>query len=133
MGFSSLTDPIIPIQIFLLVLLAKSTFLQDLRSVIYKTANFFEKSLSEEQITILLDHLSFKKMKENPATNGQSCIHFMGKWKLLPEKYENICTIRSGKIGEWKEVMDAKLIERFEKWQQVNLENAEESLVRFFD
>lgn len=103
--------------------------LQDLESAVHRVANFFEKSLSDDQVKQLLDHLSFEKMKENSATNKQSFFNFMKRYGLLPDKYENF--IRSGKVGEWKEVMDAKMVQRFEKWQQENLKNADESLVRF--
>lgn len=106
-------------------------FCQDLKAVIYKTANFLEKSLSEEQVTKLLDHLSFKKMKENPATNEEFRDNFLKKYGVLPENYEGF--IRSGKVGGWKEVMDAKMVQRFEEWELNNLKNAEESLVKFFE
>ena len=43
----------------------------DLPSVIRRTAEFLSKSLTEEQVERLADHLSFKNMKSNKAVNKE--------------------------------------------------------------
>lgn len=70
-------------------------------------------------------------MKENPSVSEEGFYNFMKRYGLLPDKYEHF--FRSGKVGEWKEVMDAKLVQRFEKWEQEHLRNADQSLIDFFN
>ena len=43
----------------------------DLPSVIRRTAEFLGKTLTEEQVERLADHLSFKNMKNNKAVNKE--------------------------------------------------------------
>lgn len=112
-------------------LLCQLIILQDKKSVIHRVANFLEKSLSDDQVKQLVDHLSFERMKENSAVNMSSYLNFMRKYGLIPHKNGNF--IRSGKIDEWEEAMDAKLVQRFEKWEQENLKNADQTLVEFFN
>lgn len=42
---------------------------QDHRGGILKTAKFLGKDLSEDDVSQLMDHLSFQKMRQNPALN----------------------------------------------------------------
>ncbi|XP_065211067.1 luciferin sulfotransferase-like [Planococcus citri] len=92
---------------------------QDLKSVIYKTADFIEKSIDEEDVEKLLDHLSFSSMKVNRAVNYEPVIEINKKYKLIEEDGS---FMRKGEIGEWKETMDSDLCERFEKWEKENLD-----------
>lgn len=39
---------------------------KDLRSVVLKVAKFLDKTLSDDEIEKLLDHLNFNSMKNNP-------------------------------------------------------------------
>ena len=44
---------------------------RDLPAVIRRVASFLDKKMSETQVALLADHLSFKKMKENKAVNKE--------------------------------------------------------------
>ena len=44
---------------------------KDLPEVIRKTAAFLDKSLSEEDVAKLAEHLAFKNMKNNKAVNKE--------------------------------------------------------------
>ena len=62
---------------------------RDLPSVIRRTAAFLNKTLTDEQVDRLTDHLSFKNMKSNKAVNK--------------EEYENDGRfMRKGETGDWR-------------------------------
>jgi len=44
---------------------------QDLRGGIVKIANFLGKSLTDQQLTKLTEHLGFDSMKKNSAVNNE--------------------------------------------------------------
>ena len=52
---------------------------QDLAAVIRKTAKFLGKTLSENDVTRLQEHLSFKNMKSNKAVNKEDLAGVMRK------------------------------------------------------
>ena len=52
---------------------------QDLAAVIRKTASFLGKTLSEDDVTRLQEHLSFKNMKSNKAVNKEDLAGAMRK------------------------------------------------------
>lgn len=45
----------------------------DLKGVVMKTAKFLGKTLTDEQISALLEHLDFKSMKNNPMVILRIC------------------------------------------------------------
>ena len=47
---------------------------RDLPSVIRQTAEFLDKTLTEEEVERLADHLSFKYMKSNKAVNKEESV-----------------------------------------------------------
>ncbi|KAM7249597.1 hypothetical protein ACFE04_025403 [Oxalis oulophora] len=94
---------------------------KDLKSIIYKTADFLGKSLDDEQVAKLLDHLSFQSMKQNRAVNYEPVIEINKKYNLIEEDGS---FMRCGKIGEWKEIMNPDLKDRFEKWEEENLKDS---------
>ena len=96
--------------------------LQDLRKVIYKTAKFLDKSLTEEQVDKLMNHLSFENMKNNRAVNYEPLIELNQKNGIF-DRDLNGSFIRCGKIGSWKEMMTPDMAERFKKWDQDHLKN----------
>ena len=52
---------------------------QDLAAVIRKTASFLGKTLSEDDVARLQEHLSFKNMKSNKAVNKEDLAGAMRK------------------------------------------------------
>ena len=60
-----------------------------------KVARFFGKELKNEQVSLLVDHLSFEKMKNNNAVNSE--IH--RNWLFCDDKE---AFIRKGEIGDWR-------------------------------
>ena len=60
---------------------------KDLPSVIRKTAKFLDKTLTDEEVERLADHLSFRNMKSNKAVNKEESVKLkcnLGqKWAIL--------------------------------------------------
>ncbi|XP_076651407.1 sulfotransferase 2 [Halictus rubicundus] len=81
---------------------------------IRRTAKFLGKTVSEEQIKGLCEHLEFSKMAANPATNLEN---------IMPQKDvpEDNKFIRKGKVGDWKNHMSQELSQKFDEWTERNL------------
>ncbi|XP_014239915.1 sulfotransferase family cytosolic 1B member 1-like [Cimex lectularius] len=93
---------------------------KDHKAVIRKTANFLEKPLTEEQVVELEEHLSFKKMRENPAINLDPFLQARNGPGFRQEGDKTF--IRKGQVGDWRNYMSEELSNRFDKWTKENLE-----------
>lgn len=82
--------------------------LQDKAGSIRKISKFLGKSLSETEVDKLADHLSFKKMKENPAVNKEE---FRGMGLYTNEG----SFLRKGQVGDWKEYFDDEMNKRMDE------------------
>lgn len=98
-------------------------FFKDLSSVIHKTSEFLKlPPLSVQNLEILKDHLSFSKMKDNPAVNQERWIGAMQKLEI-PTTQEKF--IRSGEVNQWKAAMSSEMTEEFDKWEKSHLESSD--------
>nr|CAH7721408.1 unnamed protein product [Callosobruchus chinensis] len=95
---------------------------KDLPTVIKKVANFLQKPLSEEQVQILCNHLSFENMKKNPAVNYEMVISINRKYKLTQSEGK---FMRSGKVGDYKANMSPEIIKTFDEWSEQNLKDTD--------
>jgi nitrous oxidase accessory protein NosD len=86
--------------------------------VIRETAEFLDKELNEEQVALLAEHLSFARMKSNPSVNYEAAIEINRRFNLTSA---NGHFMRSGQVGNYKEVMSPELIAEFDRWTQENL------------
>ncbi|CAG9859341.1 unnamed protein product [Phyllotreta striolata] len=77
-----------------LLFLKYEKMVQDLPSVIKEVADFLEKPLSPENISLLAEHLSFDSMKKNPAVNYEMVVNLNRKYKFTDT---DGCFMRSGK------------------------------------
>ncbi|CAH1999714.1 unnamed protein product [Acanthoscelides obtectus] len=93
---------------------------KDLPAVIREVADFLEKPLSDEQVSILADHLSFENMKKNPAVNYEMVISINKKFKLTESDGK---FMRSGKVGDYKANMSPEMIKIFDEWSEENLKD----------
>ncbi|KAJ9600879.1 hypothetical protein L9F63_000991 [Diploptera punctata] len=91
---------------------------KDLPGVIKKTADFLGKDLNEDQVEVLSNHLSFASMKNNRAVNYEAATEINRKFNLVLAEGQ---FMRSGKVGNYKEVMSPELIDKFDCWIQENL------------
>ncbi|XP_055691896.1 sulfotransferase 1 family member D1-like [Lutzomyia longipalpis] len=88
---------------------------RNLPFVIQKTAKFLEKSLTNEQIDILADHLSFDKMSQNNSVNFKQRIEDIPKC-VNPRKDKDFAFMRKGKIGSYREEMSPDMIDTINEW-----------------
>ncbi|XP_065059870.1 sulfotransferase 1E1-like [Rhopilema esculentum] len=77
----------------------------DLAGNVRRVARFLQKEMTVGQVQILVDHLSFKKMKENKAVNMES----LREKNLLTTKGD---FIRKGEVGDWKNYFDDEMNKR---------------------
>ncbi|XP_003704743.2 sulfotransferase 2 [Megachile rotundata] len=85
---------------------------------IKKTAKFLGKSVTDEQVAGLSEHLKFSKMAANPAINLES---------ILPQKGvpEDDKFIRKGKVGDWRNYMSEEVSKRFDEWTEKHLRGSD--------
>ena len=102
--------------------------MQDLAGSILKIAKFLEKTLTEEQIRDLTEHLSFANMKRNPAVNGEAESGFWTAYAQRKQEPE-IPFMRRGQTGQWNDIMSEAMVQRFQKWEEEYLENTDYPLV----
>ncbi|CAG9118785.1 unnamed protein product [Plutella xylostella] len=87
---------------------------RDLPSVVRRTATFLNKTLSDDDVAKLCDHLSFNNMKTNKAVNLETILErSYGKTYL---ESTQLRFIRKGEIGDWKNYMSEDLSRRFDQW-----------------
>jgi len=95
---------------------------RDLRGEIQKLANFLEKSLTEDQLDQLTEHLKFDNFEKNPSVNNEAPKKmglFSADGKFL----------RKGKTGDWKNYFGPKLNEKIDEWIAKNLTGTDLSFV----
>lgn len=92
---------------------------KDLDAVIRKVAAFMGKTLTEEQIDRLKEHLSFESMKKNRSVNYETLVELNAKFGLVEPEKEG-AFMRSGAVGGYKAVMSAELIDEFDAWSKEN-------------
>lgn len=68
----------------------------DLPTTIRKVAKFLEKDVTENEIKMLTEHLSFKSMKNNKNVNNEA----IREVAFVPG--ESGAFIRKGEVGDWK-------------------------------
>ena len=79
---------------------------KDQASSVRKVAKFLGKELSDEQVETLVEHLSFKKMKENAAVNGERM-----RGKVLSGKGT---FMRKGQVGNRKNYFTDEMNKRMD-------------------
>ncbi|XP_020281656.1 sulfotransferase family cytosolic 1B member 1 [Pseudomyrmex gracilis] len=87
---------------------------KDQVSVIKKVAKFLDKTVTDEQIVGLREHLKFSKMVANPSVNLELVLR-----NINPEEnHTDLKFIRKGKVGDWTNYMSKDLAQRFDEWTQ---------------
>ncbi|KAK7873229.1 hypothetical protein R5R35_011309 [Gryllus longicercus] len=85
---------------------------KDLPAVIRRTAEFLDKTVSDQQVATLADHLDFKQMKQNRSVNFEGMLtgmRFVGMVK------KDQAFIRKGVVGEGHREMSPEMAERFDQ------------------
>lgn len=93
---------------------------KDHRGGILRTSKFLGKDLSEDDVSQLMDHLSFQRMRQNPALNLEPFLQARNGPEFKQEGDQTF--IRKGKVGDWKNYMSPELADRFDSWTKENLQ-----------
>ncbi|KAF2902890.1 hypothetical protein ILUMI_03295 [Ignelater luminosus] len=94
----------------------------DLPSTIKVVAKFLNKEISEEQVHLLCNHLSFQSMKKNPAVNFEDRIARIRSMNLI---VKDKAFIRSGTVAKYKEELSPETIAKFDEWIKQNIAGTE--------
>ena len=114
-------------------------FFQNLRREIDKVCAFLGKTLSEEQLQVLVKHLHFDNFSKNESLNmeflkeegfANSGGNFIRKGKpprckWNPNSSNCYQTKSAGKTGDWKNHFSSELNSRLDEWIEKNLEGTD--------
>jgi len=100
---------------------------QDLPGVIQKTGKFLGKAMSEDQVQQLADHLSFGKMKSNPAVNVEDYAQMERERHGLPDE-DDFHFLRQGETGGWRKDMTQAVADRLDAWTELRLQGTDYDL-----
>ncbi|XP_051999288.1 amine sulfotransferase-like [Xyrauchen texanus] len=90
--------------------------IKDLQSVVERISSFLGKSLTPQQVNDVVQHSTFKNMKNNPQAN----------YKLVPcnlLNHQQGSFLRKGTIGDWKNYFTVAQNERLDKVYQQNMQD----------
>lgn len=93
---------------------------KDLVGTIKRVGKFLEKSINEEDIPKMVDHLSIDNFKKNESVNlwqGHAIGYFVS--------YKEAGFINEGKVGGSKNVFTDELTKRVDKWVEENLKDTD--------
>ncbi|XP_055914030.1 sulfotransferase 1 family member D1-like [Eupeodes corollae] len=86
---------------------------KDLKAIIGKTSKFLKKDYTEEQINLLMKHLSFENMKASSTCNNQDHIRVLhAAYKVDYDEKKAFKFMRKGLVGEYKKELSQDCIER---------------------
>ncbi|CAD0196950.1 unnamed protein product [Chrysodeixis includens] len=91
---------------------------KDKPAAIRRIAAFFGKTITEEQVARLSDHLDIKNFKKNKSVNNEEL-----KDSALFDPKESF--IRKGKSGGWRDYFDEEMTQQAERWIADNLRDTD--------
>ncbi|XP_052737493.1 luciferin sulfotransferase-like [Bicyclus anynana] len=92
--------------------------IKDLPKTIKLVAKFFSKSITEEEINRLVDHLDIDNFKKNKSVNMKD----MQKFGLFSKDGD---FIRKGKSGGWREYFDEEMTAQADEWIATHLRDTD--------
>ncbi|XP_049943377.1 luciferin sulfotransferase-like [Schistocerca serialis cubense] len=96
---------------------------EDLALVVRRTAAFLGKPITEEMVAQLVDHLSFDRMRDNPAVNNSSAVeHIRKEHQLEPAASTGRSFMRRGVVGEGGQRLSEGVQRRLEHWTEQRLQ-----------
>jgi len=105
----------------------------DLPKVIKRVADFLAKSLTDEEVSTLADHLSFKNMSNNAAVNKEDVVEFAiklhGGNSIQEAKSGGGKFMRKGEVGDWQNHLTEEQVSRMAAWENRQLHGSDFSFV----
>merc|ERR1712181_150986 len=100
---------------------------------IKRVADFLAKSLTDEEVTILADHLSFKNMSNNAAVNKEDVVEFATKLhggnNIKEATSGGGKFMRKGEVGDWQNHLTEEQVSRMAAWEKRQLQGSDFSFV----
>ncbi|XP_055851857.1 sulfotransferase 1C1-like [Episyrphus balteatus] len=93
---------------------------KDMKNEIVKVGKLLGKTVSEEQMDKLVEHLKFDKMKHNNSCNNVKEVAILQRLNGIEEKPLGVF-IRRGQVGSYKEDLSNDLIKMLDDWTQKSL------------
>lgn len=87
----------------------------DLESIIHKITKFLGKTVTDEQMKALLQHVHIDTMRENKYVNKDD--YFQHIQSITGNKFDGKF-INKGQVGTFKEAMTPETIEKYDKLAQ---------------
>jgi len=87
---------------------------KDQKTAIRELCDFLKHPLSEDHMDQLVEYINFDNMKNNPNATPVAGVQFSPEQKDF---------LRKGKVGDWKNHFDAKMLERWDNWIEENTAN----------
>ncbi|CAH0406364.1 unnamed protein product [Chilo suppressalis] len=92
--------------------------LQDIPATIKRVAAFLGKTVTDEQLSRLSNHLSFDNFKKNKSVNMDALKDF-----VFVNKDKSF--IRKGKAGGWHDYFDEEMMQQAQQWMEYNLRDTD--------
>ncbi|XP_059617385.1 luciferin sulfotransferase-like isoform X1 [Phlebotomus argentipes] len=93
--------------------------------VIEKTAKFFGKSYTKEQILELANYLDFSNFSKNYSVNHEEGVERIQRTLQLKKPDDDYRFIRRGEVGSHRDEMPKDMIEKFNEWTERKIEKAQ--------
>ncbi len=92
--------------------------------MVEQVCKFLGKHYTDAQIDGLLEHLSFMKMRQNPAINLEPILEQM--FEPVERKTSDNKFIRKGQVGDWRNYLSEDMAMEFDKlneeqWTEIGL------------
>jgi hypothetical protein len=92
---------------------------KDLAKEVRRIAEFLGKELTSEQVSAIVAHTSFDRMRANPMTNASKMPKVPGETDFM----------RKGQVGDWKRYFSADQNDRMDAWIAEHLKSEKLPLV----
>lgn len=86
-------------------------------TIIRKVAAFLDKTLTDEQVERLREHLSFESMQKNPAVNYENMVADL---RNLYGVQNDSKFMRKGQVGSYKDEMTPDMVAKLDAWTAKN-------------
>ncbi|KAM7342963.1 sulfotransferase 1 isoform 1-T2 [Cochliomyia hominivorax] len=101
----------------------------ELSNVIRDVCQFLSKEITQEQLSLLVEHLSFDNMKNNPSCNHIK--EFESMKAAAGREVDEFRFVRRGIVGSHKDELSSNMIEDFDEWNYSYLKDYNLSIDNF--
>uniref|UniRef100_A0A8C1L849 Sulfotransferase n=1 Tax=Cyprinus carpio TaxID=7962 RepID=A0A8C1L849_CYPCA len=96
--------------------------IKDLRSVVERITSFLARNLTSQQLNDVIEHSTFKNMKNNPQANYQQI-------PVILLNHQLGSFLRKGTVGDWKNYFTVAQNERFDRVYQQKMKDVPLSFI----